>query len=151
MLTKGGAPETGSTPQPPPHRTLVPVLIAIGIVVAFMASLGSPLIPLLAADYGRPIGVAQWALTITMLTGAITTPLLGRFGDGPFRRAVLLAALAVMAIGAAMCALPGHHFALLLVGRSFQGVGLGVMPMAMTIARDHLPPERSGSTVALLS
>ena len=32
-----------------------------------------------------------------------------------------------------------------------QGVGLGLMPLAMTLARDHLPEERSRSTVAILS
>ncbi len=132
-------------------RALVPVLIAIGMLDSFIGSLGSPLIPLLAEEYGRSVGETQWALTVTLLAGAVTTPVLGRLGDGSHRRTAVLAALALMAVGGALCAVPSDRFAVLVLGRAFQGLGLGLMPVAMTIATDHLPVDRVAPTVSLLS
>src|SRR6478609_9260821 len=124
------------------ERALVPVLMFMGMVVAVVSSLGAPLIPSIAVDYNVTVGGAQWSLTIALLVGAITAPILGRLGDGPYRRQVML--------GSILAALP-LSYAWLLVGRGMQGVGLGLMPLAMTLAWDHLPEARSRSTVAVLS
>ena len=123
-------------------RALVPVLVYIGLLVAVVSSLGAPLIPTIAADYGVSLGTAQWSLTITLLVGAVSSPAIGRLGDGPRRLHVLLAALAVLVAGSVLAALPTDVFALLLAGRAMQGVGLALLPLAMSMARDHLEPER---------
>jgi len=73
------------------RRVLLPVLVFLGMVVAVVSSLGAPLVPTVAADYGVSLSSAQWSLTITLLAGAISTPVLGRLGDGPRRRQVILA------------------------------------------------------------
>jgi predicted MFS family arabinose efflux permease len=97
-----------------------------------------------------PLADAQWSLTITLLVGAVATPTMGRLGDGPRRRQVILGALAVVVAGSVLAALP-LDFWYLVAGRALQGVGLGLTPLAMATARDALPAERSRSTVALLS
>lgn len=132
-------------------RALVPVLIYIGLLVAVVSSLGSPLIPTIGQDYHVSLGTAQWSLTITLLVGAISAPVLGRLGDGPRRRRVLLCALVVLILGSVLAALPVTVFALLLTGRAMQGVGLALLPLVMSVARDHLEPNRSRSTLATLS
>lgn len=132
------------------HRLLVPVLMSIGMVVAVVSSLGSPMVPTVAVEYRVSLGTAQWTLTIALLAGATVTPILGRLGDGTHRRQVILGALGLIAAGGLLAAIPGD-FVLLLVGRAGQGVGLGLMPVAMAVARDHLPLERRASTVAMLS
>jgi len=132
------------------HRVLVPVLVFLGMVVAVVSSLGAPLVPTVAADYGVSLSSAQWSLTITLLAGAISTPVLGRLGDGPHRRQVILGALGLIVVGSALAALPAN-FALLLIGRALQGVGLGLTPLGMAVARDHLPVEKARSAVATLS
>jgi MFS family permease len=131
-------------------RLLVPVLVSIGMVVAVVSSLGSPMVPTVAAEYGVSLGTAQWTLTIALLAGATVTPVLGRLGDGMYRREVILTSLGVISLGAVLAVIPAG-FGLLLVGRGLQGVGIGLMPLAMSVARDHLPSERAGSAVAVLS
>jgi MFS family permease len=133
-----------------PPRALVPTLIFLGLVVAVVSSLGAPLIPTIASVDGVSLADAQWSLTITLLVGAVATPVMGRLGDGPSRRSVILSGLVLVTVGSVLAALPGG-FAALLVGRGLQGVGLGLTPLTMATARDALPPERARPTMAMLS
>ena len=139
----------GQTPEP--SRWLVPVLVLIGMVTAVISSLGAPLLPTIARVDHVSLGNAQWSLTIVMVVGAVTAPVLGRMGDGPFRRPVIFTALSGIVAGSVMAALPFGGFALLLVGRGLQGVGLGLMPLTMAVARDNLPAQRSARVIAVLS
>src|SRR4029077_19198334 len=138
-------PQTASEP-----RLLVPSLLFIALVVAAVGSLGAPLITSEAATFGVSLVSAQWTQTITLLSGAIVTPVLGRMGAGPRRRGTILATLAVVVVGSALTVLP-LSFVWLLVGRAAQGVGLGLTALMMGVARDHLPEERSAATIALIS
>jgi predicted MFS family arabinose efflux permease len=131
-------------------RLLVPSLMFIALVVAAVASLGAPLITSVATTLHVSLDSAQWTLTITLLSGALATPVLGRLGAGPHRRATILATLAVVVAGSALTVLP-LPFAWLLVGRAAQGVGLGLTALVMGVARDHLPEKRSAATIALVS
>ena len=131
-----------------PRSPLVPVLVFLGMVVAIVSSLGAPLIPTIARAEHVSLADAQWSLTITMLVGAVATPTMGRLGDGPRRRLVILGALTAVTIGSVLAAF-SLPFTFLLIGRALMGIGLGLTPLAMATARDSLAESRS--TVALLS
>ncbi|MEW2433430.1 MFS transporter [Streptomyces caniferus] len=131
-------------------RLLVPALMFIALVVAAVASLGTPLITSVATSFHVSLGSAQWTLTVALLSGAVATPALGRLGASPHRRTTILATLAVVVAGSALTVLP-LPFAWLLVGRAAQGVGLGLTALMMGVARDHLPEERSAAVIALIS
>jgi predicted MFS family arabinose efflux permease len=129
---------------------LLPTLLLIGMLVAVISSLGAPLVPDIAATQHASLATAQWSLTITLLVGAASGQVLGRLGDGPRRRLVLLGALTAVLIGSALAAII-PSIATILVGRALQGLGLGLMPVAIAIARDHLPDDRVRSTISILS
>ena len=131
-------------------RLLVPTLLAAGALMAVVSSLGAPLIPTLARTDHVSLSTGEWMLTITLLTGALVTPVMGRLADGPRQRDVILFALICVVAGCAVAAV-SQNFTELLVGRGLQGVGLGVLPVAMAIARRHLPAERARRTIATLS
>ncbi|MGW4486443.1 MFS transporter [Amycolatopsis sp. NPDC004368] len=131
-------------------RGLVPTLIFLGLVVAVISSLGAPLIPAVARVHGVSLGDAQWSLTVTLVVGAMVTPVMGRLGDGPARRGVMLAALGLVVAGCVLAALPAG-FPALLVGRGLQGAGLGLTPLAIATAREALEPARARSAMAILS
>ncbi|MFI0723614.1 MFS transporter [Streptomyces sp. NPDC021224] len=132
------------------QRALVPVLVFLGTVVAVISSLGAPLVPTIADVDHVSLTDAQWSLTITLLVGSVATPVMGRLGDGPHRRRVVLGAITMVLAGSVLAALP-LSFGYLVAGRGLQGVGLGLIPLAIATARDVLPPERSRPAVALLS
>jgi predicted MFS family arabinose efflux permease len=131
-------------------RMFVPSLLFVGVVVAAVGSLGAPLITSVATTFDVSLSSAQWTLTLALLTGAVTTPVLGRLGSGPHRRAAILGTLGVVSAGGILTALP-LSISWLLLGRAAQGVGLALTSMLMGVVRDHLSDKRSGSTIALLS
>ncbi|WP_145909289.1 MFS transporter [Kitasatospora viridis] len=139
-----------TAPIRPEARPLVPALVFIALVVAAVASLGTPLITSVATTFHVSLDSAQWTLTIALLSGALATPVLGRLGAGPHRRPAILATLAIVVGGSALTVLP-LPFAWLLAGRAAQGVGLGLTALMMGVARDHLPEERGAATIALIS
>ena len=136
---------------PPKVRSgLVPALVFIGFVVAILSSLGAPLVPDLARADHVSLITAQWTLTIAFLASAMATPAMGRIGDGPGRRNMIIAGLAIVIVGCVLAALP-TPFVVLLIGRALQGVGLGLTPLTIATARDVLAGERARSAVAMLS
>jgi len=132
------------------ERALVPVLVFLGMVVSVVSSLGAPLVPTIARTEHVSLATAQWSLTVTLLAGALATPTMGRLADGPRRRQVVLGALTAVVLGSILAALP-LDFGWLVAGRALQGLGLGMTPLTIAVARDHLPAERARSAVSLLS
>ncbi|NEK56341.1 MFS transporter [Geodermatophilus sabuli] len=125
-------------------------LVLVATVVTVVGSLGAPLVPTVADAYDVPVPDAQWSLTLPVLVGAVATPVLGRLGDGPHRRTVVLAVLTVVAAGSVLAALP-LDLGWLLAGRALQGVGLGLTPLTIAVARDALTGERAQRAAAALS
>jgi predicted MFS family arabinose efflux permease len=133
-----------------PTRAFVPSLLAIGLVVSLISSLGAPLIPTIAEELHVSLGAAQWSLTVAPLVGAVASPVIGRLGDGPHRRTVLIACLAIVTLGGVIAAL-GGGLLVLVAGRALQGLGLAILPLTMAAARDHLSTARSRPVIAMLS
>ncbi len=132
------------------ERALVPTLILVGLVVAVMSSLGAPLIPSISAASHVSLSAGEWLLTITLLTGALATPIMGRLADGPHQRRVILAALAIVLVGLVLAA-TSSSFPVLVAARGLQGVGVGLMPVTMAVARRQLQAEKAARTIAILS
>ncbi len=135
------------------HRRSVllgPVLVLATMVASIISSLGAPLIPTVARDFHEPLSTAQWSLTVALLSGAVSSPVLGRLGDGPRRLQTMIGGLVVVTAGGVVAALAGG-LEMLVVGRALQGVGLGLVPLAMATARDELPEAKVPPMIALLS
>jgi predicted MFS family arabinose efflux permease len=131
-------------------RLLVPVLVGTALLISIISSLGAPLIPSIAAAYGISVSTAQWSLTITLLSGAVTTPIVSRLGDGSHRRAVILGTLTLCTLGSLLAAVPAT-FPCFLIGRALQGSAMGLIPVGMSVIRDHVPRERRRRAVSTLS
>lgn len=130
-------------------RALRAVLVFLAVESTAVASLGTPLLPTIQRSDHVSLAASQWALTISLLTGAVLTPVLGRLGDGRARRPVTIATVAVMLAGCVLSALPAG-FAVFLIGRAMQGAGLGLVPLATAIARDDLPAGQARPAIALI-
>jgi predicted MFS family arabinose efflux permease len=134
----------------PSTRTLRITLTLLATMMSIIGSLGAPLIGTVAQANRIPLSTAEWILTATLLTGALATPVMGRLADGHLQRRVVLVALSIVLVGLVMSAL-SRDFTWLLVGRCLQGLGMGLLPVTMTIARSHLEPAVAAKTIASLS
>jgi MFS family permease len=129
---------------------LVPTLVGVAAIVAIMNSLGAPLIPTIAGSDHVSLSTGQWLLTAALLTGALATPVMGRLADGPKQRQVIFVALSVVLVGCVVAAV-SDRFIVVVAGRALQGVGLGLVPVTMAMARSHLPKAKAGRAIATLS
>ncbi|MGB3329346.1 MAG: MFS transporter [Thermomicrobiales bacterium] len=129
---------------------LLPVLIYSAMVMSVLSTLGSPMIPTIAREKGVSLEAAQWVLTITLLVGAVTTPITGRLADGPWRKQTILGSLGLVFIGSVLAA-AAPSFGVLMAGRALQGFGLGLVPLAISVARDGLSPDKVRGGIAILS
>lgn len=69
------------TRERPVPRAIVPVLALCGIGVALMQTLIVPLLPQLPVLLDATPENTSWAVTATLLAGAVITPISGRLGD----------------------------------------------------------------------
>lgn len=83
----------------------------------------STAIPVLAAQFHSP-SAYQWIGSSYLLGSVSFLPSWGKFSDIWGRKPVLLTAAALFLIGSVLCA-AAHDMALLLVGRTIQGIGGG--------------------------
>ena len=90
---------------PPRSGVVVGVLAAGGIVVALMQTLVIPLIPQLPTLLHAPAAETTWAVTATLLAGAVATPTVGRLGDMYGKRRMLLVGLGLLVVGSVTAAL----------------------------------------------
>lgn len=132
------------------ERLTVPVLAFGAIVMAVTQTVVVPLLPDLPRLTGASAGAVSWMVTATLLAGAVLTPVLGRAGDMYGKRRVLLIAFAMMTLGSLVCAVTSD-IGILIAARALQGAAAAVVPLSISILRDELPPERTGSAVAMMS
>ncbi|WP_179274071.1 MFS transporter [Rhodococcoides fascians] len=131
-------------------RIAVVVLCAAGLVVALVQTIIVPLVPLLPNLLNASPSDSSWALTITLLVGAVATPIGGRLGDMYGKRSMLLVSLSSVTAGSAICAL-STTLAPFLVGRAFQGLGLATIALGISVARDIVPRKQLGPAVGTIS
>ena len=134
---------------PPRNNSLVAVAAFSCLVVTLLQSLVIPAIPMLPAELGTDQTTMSWAVTATLLTGAIATPVIGRLGDLYSRRWLMIMTMGIVLVGSIIAPLGG--VTTLILGRALQGVGTALVPVAMAEMRHSLHGHHLGGALALLS
>ncbi|MEI7030873.1 MFS transporter [Streptomyces pratensis] len=138
--------------SPPAARPggVVGILAFAGIVAALTQTLVVPLIAELPKLFDTSASNASWVITATLLAAAVSTPVAGRLGDMYGKRRMLLVSLAPLVLGSAVCAL-ASSVGPMIAGRGLQGLGMGVVPLGISLLRDVVPAERLGPSIAVMS
>ncbi|NKY42795.1 MFS transporter [Nocardia cerradoensis] len=130
--------------------SIVGVLAFAGIIASVMQTLVIPLIAQFPQLLHTTPSNASWIVTATLLVAAVTTPVAGRLGDLYGKRRILLLSTIPLIAGSIVCALSASVLPMI-IGRGLQGMGVGIIPLGISVMRDVLPAEKLGSAVALLS
>ncbi|MFD3972471.1 MFS transporter [Streptomyces cyaneofuscatus] len=145
-------PPATASPGAPTARPggIVGILAFAGIVAALTQTLVVPLIAQLPTLFDTSASNASWVITATLLAAAVSTPVAGRLGDLYGKRRMLLVSLVPLILGSVVCALSSAVIPMI-AGRALQGLGMGVVPLGISLLRDVVPAEKLGPSIAIMS
>ncbi|WP_374772349.1 MFS transporter [Streptomyces sp. NBC_01310] len=135
------------------HRNETVVVFALSLaamVVSMMQTLPVPILGLIRDDLGTSTANVSWVTTATLLSAAVFTPLLGRFGDQHGKKPTLVAVLGVMVAGSVITAL-ASSLPVLILGRVLQGAATAIFPLALSVLREEVRPQKLPGAMALVS
>ena len=134
------------------HRGVVSVvtLVIATLGAALPLSMVAPTLAITADQFGTTAAESSWTLTIVLVVAATTTPVIGRLGDTFGPRQVLLILIPVVMVGLAIAGL-ASSMGELIAGRTLQGLGGGVFPLAIALARHAVPEAQRPLAVGLLT
>ncbi len=138
--------------RPPVTRPgLVIAVLAFGsLCAALMQSLVIPIQGELPALLSTSAANASWVVTATLLGAAVAMPVTGRLADIHGKKPVLVTSAAVLLVGSLVCAV-SSALPVVLVGRVLQGVAMGFIPVAISLAREVAPRHLVNTAVAGIS
>lgn len=139
-----------ATPARQHHNITLAVLATAALAYSVSQTMVVPALPEIQRDLGVSTGQVTWVITVYLLTAAIATPILGRFGDMFGKERLLVATLVAFGTGLTVAAL-ADSLPQLVAGRAIQGVGGAVFPLAFGIIRDEFPRAKVATGIGLIS
>jgi len=134
----------------PRHRiTFVVLMVSVGSF-ALLQSLVVPVLGQLEHELDTSQTTVTWVLTAYLLSASVCTPLLGRLGDVAGKKRMLVLTLVALSVGSLMAAL-SESIGWLIVARTVQGAGGGVLPLSFGIIRDEFPREKVDSGLSVVA
>jgi EmrB/QacA subfamily drug resistance transporter len=149
MMTINGKPQPAAGPRIR-GGVLIAVLSMGAGAYAILQSLVSPALATIGHDLHASAADTGWVLTGYLLAAAVATPIAGKLGDLYGKRKILLAVLALLAIGCLVAAL-ATSLSVLIIARVIQGAAGALFPLSFGIVRDEMPKERVSTSIGLLS
>jgi multidrug resistance protein len=116
-------------------------LIGFGLVI--------PLLPFYAVRFGASAPVVTWLLATYSLTQLVAAPLWGRLSDRVGRRPVLMASMAISAVGYLWLGAAGQLW-MLFAARALAGAGAGNIAAAQAYIADITKPEERAQGMGMI-
>jgi len=128
---------------------VVAILSLIATMVTYAETMLIPAIPDLIRDFHVSYNASSWLMTMYLVAGAVMTPIAGKLSDIYGRKKILLMIMVIYTIGVTVAA-SSTTFYTMLIARSFQGVGMGMFPIAYTMIRSQFPRNKISIVKGLL-
>ncbi|MEV5871911.1 MFS transporter [Streptomyces tendae] len=141
---------TTLAPTVPIGKAAVGALGILALSTGALESVVSPTIPLLERELDMSQSEGALLSIVLLITGALITPLAGKFGDRYGGKKVLVRLMAVVSVGGIVSAL-APNLPVLLVGQVLQGAMIGALPLSFIVVRKHLPPGESKVAIGVVS
>ncbi|MFL6479934.1 MAG: MFS transporter [Nitrososphaera sp.] len=117
------------------------ILSSLATMVMYAETMLIPALPDLIHEFSVPYNMSSWILSAYLIPGAVMTPIAGKLSDIYGRKKILLAVMAVYAVGITMAGFADNIY-LLFVSRAIQGIGISMFVIAFSIIRDQFPREK---------
>lgn len=132
-----------------PAWLTVGTLSTAGVLVSMQSMMVVTQLPEVPGIYSVSADDASWALIITLLTGAIATPILARLADMVGKKRMIVISLLTLVVGSLVAVIP-LGYGMLLLGRGLQGASAALIPIGISIMRDELSAKRLPFGIALM-
>ena len=117
------------------------ILSTIGLTVMYIETMVAPALPDFINDFNISYSTAPWILTSYLVVAVVMTPIMGSLSDIYGRKRILLAGLAIYAVGTFAAGFANNIY-FMLIARAVQGVGIGIFPVAVSIVRNQSTEKR---------
>jgi len=121
------------------YRLIVGTLVTAEVCSAFESTMVFAALGSWIRSYKDPVTVG-WIVTSYLLVAGSSAAIAGRLGDMFGRRRVLMCLLLACVIGSTVSA-SADSAAIVIAGRSIQGLAGGILPLVYALAREHLPKD----------
>ncbi|MFF0526821.1 MFS transporter [Nocardia amikacinitolerans] len=142
-----------TTTLDPPARIGKTAVTALGLLAVSTGALESvvtPTLPLLQRELDMSPAEGALLSVVLLVTGALITPVAGKFGDRYGGKRILILLMAVVSAGGLVSAL-APSLPVLLLGQVLQGAMVGALPLSFILVREHLPVGEAKVAIGAVS
>jgi MFS family permease len=126
------------------------ILAGLVTVVLYIEGMLTPSLPTIARQFGISAGQASLILSSYIVTGVALSPVVGKLGDIYGKKRVLGIVLVIYAVCVSVTGF-SPTFSFMVAARAFQGIGLTVFPLGMSLVREEFPREMVPRAQGILS
>ena len=121
------------------YSTSIMLLLAgLILVVMYIEGMLTPSLPSIQGDFKVSSAQVSLVLAMYLVSGTALNPIMGKLADIYGRKKILNIILIIYSAAVVSTGF-SPSFTYLIFSRTVQGVGLGIMPVAMSIIREQLP------------
>ncbi len=153
----------GTPFDPRTARAVMIVLAGMALMVTYVETMVLPAFKAFTLFFNYPPpSTVVWIVAAYLLVGTVATPVFGKLGDKYGKKRMLLVVMALYTvavsvagftpeIGAALGVDRANQLYLLIGARAFQGLGMGMFPLAFAMLPEVFPAARVGQAQGIVS
>ncbi|MGW2509892.1 MFS transporter [Streptomyces scopuliridis] len=131
-------------------KAAVGALGMLAVATGALESVVTPTLPLLQRELDMSPAEGALLSIMLLITGALVTPVAGKFGDRYGGKRVLIRLMVVVSAGGLVSSL-APNLPVLLLGQVLQGAMVGALPLSFVLVREHLPAGESKVAIGVVS
>jgi MFS family permease len=152
----------GASYDPRVARGTLIVLAVMALMVTYVETMVLPAFRAFILFFDNaPTTTVVWIVSAYLLVGTVATPIFGKLGDKYGKKRVLLFVMGLYAvavsvagftpnIGSALGVSTANQIYILIGVRAFQGLGMGMFPLAFAILPEVFPAARVGQAQGII-
>jgi MFS family permease len=126
------------------------ILAGLVLIVMYIEGMLTPSLPTIAHDFKVTSAQVSLLLSAYLVGGVALTPVVGKLGDIYGKKRMLTIVLIIYAIAVSVTGF-SPNFTFMVISRTIQGIGLTIMPLGMSLAREEFPKEIVPRAQAIIS
>lgn len=135
--------------DPQYSKRIMIIFAAFVILVLYIETMLIPSLPAIALQYKINAAEVSLIVALYLVSGVALTPIVGKLGDIYGKKRVLMYVLPIYVVAVALTGF-SPNFALILVSRTIQGIGLTAFPLVIGLIQEEFPREMVPKSIAIL-